>query len=133
MSTRSIIIEKTVEGYRGIYVHWDGYARGVGATLLKHYTDPKKVFALINLGSLSSLGEKVNPTDPTVHTFDSPEKNVTVAYGRDRGEEDQEPVVGITIEQVAGHIDHNGYVYVFENNEWTCNGMPLDEAVRKEI
>ena len=132
MSTRSAILEKTDSGYRGIYCHFDGYPSGVGKILLEQYADPKKVFALINLGNLSSLGKKIAPAKSTIHTFDSPQENVTVAYDRDLGEDEQEPIVGTTIEEVESQIGHDGYVYVFENNKWTCNGDPLEEAVERD-
>jgi hypothetical protein len=121
MSTRSAIIEKTETGYRGIYAHSDGYLAGVGRTLLENYMDPAKVSALIDLGDISSLGERVKPISPN-HTFDNSEEGTTVAYTRDRGETNCEPTVAKTIRGVANKIDHNGYVYVFENGKWTRNG-----------
>ncbi len=44
------------------------------------------VEALIGLGDISSLDKKLVPTTKT-HSFDTPEKGMTVAYARDRGEE----------------------------------------------
>jgi hypothetical protein len=130
MSTRSAIIAKTDTGYAGIYCHFDGYEDGVGATLLEHYTDPEKVAALIALGEISALRERVAPTG--AHSYEHPEKGVTVAYHRDRGEEQTGPHTGATVEEVAKHIGHNGYVYVFENGAWTCNGQPpVDGAFRE--
>jgi hypothetical protein len=132
MSTRSAILEKTENGYRGIYCHWDGYLENNGRILATNYTDAAKVHSLIDLGSISSLGKNVAPTRK--HSFDAPQKGVTVAYMRDRGETDQEPIVSETIEDVASKIGHNGYVYVFENNEWTCNGtsiMDLGKPLKK--
>ena len=120
MSTRSAIIEKTDTGYRGIYVHHDGYREGVGKTLSLYYTNPERVSALVDLGDLSSLGKNINPTGP--HSFDKPEKGVTVAYMRDRGEDDCQPTVGKTIKKVAERIGHDGYVYVFKGDHWLCNG-----------
>lgn len=132
MSTRSAIIERTENGtYRGIYCHLDGYCTGVGQTLLSHYKDAAKVASLIKLGDVSSLGERVEPVG--YHSFNQREDGTTVAYIRDRGESGCEARTGATSQAVADRIGHNGYVYVFENNEWTCNGVPLEVAVQKEL
>ena len=73
MSTRSFIGIQHPDGkVHGIYCHHDGYLDGVGATLAAHYTTVRRVLDLIQLGSLSSLGEDLD---------------VTQAYHRDRGEE----------------------------------------------
>jgi hypothetical protein len=117
MSTHSAIVEKTATGYRGIYCHWDGYPEGVGATLKKHYTDPVKVSALIDLGDISCLREEVAPTKGMVHSFNSPREDVTVAYGRDRGEDGIETKTGATLKEVVDQIDYE-YIYLFENEKW---------------
>lgn len=132
MSTRSAIIERTATGYRGIYCHFDGYISGVGKTLLEHYTDPAKVSALIDLGDCSIICgcHRVAPEGP--HDFSKPEKGTVVAYMRDRGEEDLEPREGHSVEDVASQIDHNGYVYVFEDGAWKVNGRPLEGATEDE-
>jgi hypothetical protein len=117
MSTRSAIIEKTANGFRGIYVHNDGYPEHNGRILAAHYTDPAKVSALIDLGDLSSLGEDITPE----HTF---------AYGRDRGEDGTEPLERKTVSAVRKMIDHD-YAYVFDGTTWTVNGKPLDEVLKK--
>lgn len=57
MSTRSRIGVRLSDGkIKSIYCHFDGYPEGVGRTLTKHYTDPKKVEDLIALGDISVLG-----------------------------------------------------------------------------
>lgn len=131
MSTRSAILRKTDYGYEGIYCHFDGYPTGVGATLQEHYQDPEKVKALIALGEISALGKEVAPPEGVAHSYNEPAKGVTIAYHRDRGEEEREPARGATIDGVAEQIGHNGYVYVFENGAWTCNGEPLDQVLAK--
>lgn len=132
MSTRSAIIEKTANGYRGIYCHFDGYVTGVGKTLHEHYRDPDKIRRLIDLGDIASLGERVEPEGE--HSYDRREEGTTVAYCRDRGEPMDKPAAGATAEAVAKDIGHNGYVYVWEDGRWTVNGEPLEEklaAVRR--
>jgi hypothetical protein len=130
MSTRSAIIMKTETGYAGIYCHFDGYCTGVGAVLNEYYQDSDKVARLIALGDISHIEINVEPTGP--HSFDKPQKDVTVAYGRDRGETGTQATVGKTAKAVAAKIGHNGYVYVFENGDWTCNGKPLVQMIKKE-
>jgi len=51
----------------------------------KHYIDPAKIKALVELGSLSSLGAQLGEK----HAFDDDvyEKEWTTAYHRDRGDE----------------------------------------------
>ena len=124
------MIEKTESGYRGIYVHSDGYLDGVGKTLLTEYMDQTKVSSLIDLGDCNSLGKYVEPFGPwshLPHSFNNPQEDVTVAYGRDRGETEIEPKIGNTVEEVSNQIGHNGYVYVFENSAWTCNGKDFSD------
>ena len=86
MSTHSFIGYETETGsVVGVYCHYDGYLDGVGYMLKKHYIDPAKIKALVELGSLSSLGAHLGEK----HAFDDDvyEKEWTTAYHRDRGEE----------------------------------------------
>ena len=94
MSTRSAIIEKTETGYRGIYCHNDGYLSYNGRILFDHYQDAAKVSALIDLGDISSLGERVAPIGEHSFDYSKREEGTTVAYSRDRGEEGTEAVSG---------------------------------------
>ena len=55
-STISLVHEDNTT--QTIYCHWDGYLDGLGTYLLKHYTDPKKVGALIALGDRSSIKDE---------------------------------------------------------------------------
>mgnify|MGYP003340256502 CR=1 FL=1 len=60
MATRSYIGLRNTDGTVDyIYCHYDGYPRGVGETLTKHYTTYDKVKALIALGDLSALGNEI--------------------------------------------------------------------------
>lgn len=93
MATRSTIAIENEDGsVTSIYCHFDGYFTGVGLTLDEHYRDREKVQSLIALGDLSSLGEHINPPPGTHHTWESPQRNVTVSYHRDRGEDKKEPM-----------------------------------------
>lgn len=124
MSTHAAIIRKTETGtFEGIYLHSDGYPSYAGRILLNHYQDEAKVEALIDLGDLSFLAERVVPVGP--HSWGSAEDGTTLAYGRDRGERNTEARVGPTVNAVKAEIDHSGHVYVFADGAWTHNGRPL--------
>jgi hypothetical protein len=87
MGTRSTIALEFADGSVGqVYCHWDGYLSNNGKILLQHYMDPFKLQKLIDLGDLSSLGSEVEPEPYRFHTFDRPQEDVCVFYGRDRGE-----------------------------------------------
>lgn len=59
MSTRSRIGVLEADGtVTSIYCHFDGYLRGVGATLLESYSDGRKVRALMRRGCISVLRAK---------------------------------------------------------------------------
>ena len=92
MSTHAEIGRLREDGFlQHIYLHWDGYTEWAGRMLQEHYNTPKKVDALINLGSLSALYERLAPNPGEKHSFENPvlsgpNGGVTVAYHRDRKE-----------------------------------------------
>lgn len=98
MSTRSRIgIENEDGTIRSIYCHFDGYPEGVGKELMEHYTDPKKINELLDLGDISSLGEeydeelvkslqeKENRGEPLTDEEKTRQSKMTFPY-KDRGE-----------------------------------------------
>ena len=85
MGTRSYIAKQIGDDrYLTISCQLDGYPEEVGATLVKAYSTPEKVDALLALGDLYYLREKLSP-EPGRHDFDAPQPGVTVAYQRDGG------------------------------------------------
>jgi len=118
MATRSNIAYKTAEGkIRSIYCHWDGYPEHNGEMLNRYYTDPAKVAALIELGSLSSLrpelGEKQDFDDRS-----SQKDDWCLAYHRDRGEQ----LVISEYDDIPSWIeDMEEYAYLFDGKEWIVN------------
>lgn len=87
MSTRSMIGMQNEDGsVTAIYCHFDGYPEGVGAMLVKYYSDPAKIRELLALGNLSSLGPKIGEK----HEFGTRREEWCTAYGRDRGEDNVE-------------------------------------------
>lgn len=130
MSTRSLICKKELnkDNYRTIYCHSDGYLTYNGAMLLDHYKTPEIVDELLNLGNLSCLNEHINPNPLKPHSFDyaNRQDDVCVAYGRDRGEAEQEAKI-YTMKELKeeGWIE---YVYIFdEDNKWKYMEYPFDE------
>jgi len=68
------------------YIHYDGYPEGVGATVLNHFADTKKVKELLKLGryGISYLEQGIEGGEG--HSFNTPIDGQTVFYGRDRGQ-----------------------------------------------
>ena len=129
MSTRSRVVYVKGNKAYGVYVHHDGYPDGVGFVLEQHYQSEKKIRELVQLGDLSILAEKVNPSTST-HSFDTPEEGVTIAYGRDRGETnvgtEEFPVRGTNalnaLNDTYDHYKNSDaewvYVYLSNNKQW---------------
>ena len=145
MATRSRIgIENEDGTVSSVYCHWDGHPSGNGRTLIDHYPDREKVKELIDLGAISALKENTYPKEPmpdiigvrmlksfkvipnSVHTFDTPQEGVTIAYHRDRGEDLQEARIDNSIE-AYGKSDYEEYGYVFtKDNEWKVSAYKRD-------
>lgn len=120
MSTNaSISIMNKGGSMETIYNHWDGYLEGLGNMLLTHYTSEEKVRELIALGNVSYVDCMVNPTT-TTHSFENPEKGVTVAYGRDRGETDQEAKKFDSFDEYSksGMIQECNYIFNTNDGSW---------------
>ena len=68
------------------YGHYDGYPEWAGKHLKRYYRNPAVVKQLLKLGraGISTIGKKIKGSKD--HSFEKPEKDVTVFYGRDRGE-----------------------------------------------
>lgn len=120
MSTRSrIAIKQKDNTYKSVYCHSDGYPSYNGVILQNCYNDPVKLNMLINLGDLSSLGERVIPEINEVHTFGNSQRHTTVAYHRDRNEDIHfrtdktlDDLVKFTCES------DQEYLYVYDNKKW---------------
>lgn len=98
MSTRCRIGKLNDDGtVTSIYCHFDGYPDRVGRILYEYYTSIEDTDSLIALGDISSLGKRVNPIGD--HSFENPEKDTTVAYGRDKGETGVDSRVDKSVEE----------------------------------
>ena len=83
MGTRSTIALEYADGtVEQVYCHWDGYLENNGRILLQHWSDPFKLRELIDLGDMSSLGERIG----TQHAFDKAPQGECTFYLRDRKE-----------------------------------------------
>jgi hypothetical protein len=130
MSTHSVIILEEKNGKaRGIYCHCDGYPGNQAPLLLKYYSEEKLVRKLINLGSLSSLGQSIG----SKHNWDNPPEGECNAYHRDRDEElniyKADSWRGI-YQTWAEHIE---YVYLFRctTKEWYfCRLSDSDNLIK---
>lgn len=93
MSTPSFIGVLCKEGIiKFVYCHSDGYPSYLGKMLLEHYNTPELATALVDLGSLSMVRERLAPDDGETHGFDTPVRHgtkggITTAYHRDRGDD----------------------------------------------
>ncbi len=131
MATRSAIIVQTkpgVDSFMGVYCHYDGYLEHNGKILFKHYNSRKKALKLVRRGNMSVLGKF--HTKGNNHTFETPSKNYTIYYGRDRNETGQKPTVGpleLVMSSFGGCIK-----YVFIDGEWTIgNHSQLKKTLRQ--
>lgn len=100
---------------KSIYCHFDGYLDGVGKILVEHYTTPKKVESLLNLGPISSLGE-----NPDLQT---------IAFSRDLGETDVEFRMDTFKDYLKSKTVE--YIYLFSpiTNEWRYT-QPNDKRMK---
>lgn len=86
MSTHATIAYTNGAQCSAIYLHADGDLSFAGATLLHNYNSKERAGALVALGNLSILKERIAPNAKEHHSFDNKVPDVTVAYCRDRGE-----------------------------------------------
>jgi hypothetical protein len=126
MSTRSRIGYVTKDGsILSIYCHSDGYVEvgvGVGHQLHTHYNNLAAAKKIVALGDLSSLHPQLVPPKGSSHSFERRLENVTVAYGRDRGESDSKAVKSANIAEFLAIDSGQEYSYLFANGAWKVWG-----------
>ena len=113
---------------KSIYLHWDGYVESAGVMLSKFYNTQDLAEKLVNLGSLSILAERLEPSPDSGHSFENKEDGVCVAYHRDRGEKLKIDFIGIfsqptitdtDFECVIGKgFNQQEYNYLFFKDTW---------------
>jgi hypothetical protein len=119
-----------------IYTHWGGYPEYMGRLLIDRYNDAESARAIVDLGSISSLKGKLAPGEGQSHSFHAPLSGVTVAYGRDRGDEGVEFQTTDTLENVCQQ--EHAYVFlkatVYAPAHWLYSNahMPLAAYLEQE-
>ena len=114
MSTNSLVAYLREDGsVVSSYVHYDGYATGVGEMLLENYNSDKCARDLATtLGYASSLRETV------------------AASHEDRANSD-EAIVHASFEEFEEYVRENSYleyVYVWKNSKWMVGSSTLEEV-----
>lgn len=129
MGTRSSIVVKVGDKVKGIYCHWDGYPSHNGRILIGHYNSQELAEQVISLGDLSSLD--VSMECPDGHTYSTPKDGYSIAYGRDRGEDDTDakeygdyPEALESLEQECN--------YYWDGSRWLYEGKVLTEEIIAE-
>lgn len=114
MATRARIgFETQVGEIVSAYHHYDGYPAGLGYNLLLNYVgDRDKFMEAVMLGDASYWGKTPYTTD-TTHSFNKPVDDVSVYYGRDRGEENVGYVTHKDFEDFAANYDMAGEEYAY--------------------
>ena len=139
MATNAFIGFKENNSITYIYNHSDGYLEYLGKMLIEHYNSEKQAKALVSLGDVSVVKEKLAPEEGTIHTFDNRQEDVSVFYSRDRGEnwDDIKPIlINNTVFENPDYTIVYIYVYDVEEQTWlfTRNGKDfesLEEIVNR--
>lgn len=117
MATNCTIAVEHLDGtISEVYCHYDGYPSHTGKLLTEHYNTLESVEELISFGDMSQLRAKIHPTGP--HSFEYPQDDVTIFYGRDRSELDTKPTKywNRAMHRLSGSDCQ--YNYIFKNGEW---------------
>lgn len=119
--------------YLTIYCQLNGYPEDAGAALVKCYDTPEKVDALLALGDLYYLREKLAPA-PGRHDFDVPQPGVTVAYQRDRGCSGWKATIKTFEELSDWERDGVEYIYIYDTDgQWLYFPMGNPKAVLRNL
>jgi len=122
---------------KAIYCHWDGYISNNGMILYNCYNTVEQVEALMSLGDLSSLreklGEKHDMTDPLNKV--GSDNGWCTAFGRDRGDEGCEARIlkdNRKLKSLAQSIWAEWiYLYDCHNKEWLVK--PTSEGLYRKL
>jgi hypothetical protein len=101
------------------YGHYDGYPEWAGKHLKRYYNSPQKAKELLKLGKagISTIGKKIKGSKD--HSFEKPDKDVTVFYGRDRGERDNWTNKWKNRDAVKFKSgEEYGYIYNLKDKKW---------------
>lgn len=118
MGTTATIIAKREDKYLAIYCNWDGYTSYMLKMLRENYKDNEKVNKLINLGDVSCVKAEVDIPEGVEHSFKSPAPDITIAYGRDRGEYRGAYRSYDNIERAVSE-ESGQYMYLWDGEDWS--------------
>lgn len=136
MSTHAFIgVVENAGTLKYVYNHSDGYPSYLGKMLLKHYNTPELATALVNLGDISMVRERLAPDEGEEHSFknpvrEGPKGGVTTAYHRDRKDPLEICYLSVNTDDVSTDAkkkfwrelkDDNieyGYLYDTLENQW---------------
>ena len=121
MGTRSYIGKDIGNGkYSVIFCQLESYLETTGRLLTEHYNTPEKVDALLALGDICFLGEKMEPDPSLPHDWYGKDyqQDVTLAFGRDCGEY-KWPAKEMTLEDMEESDEGIEFIYIFTpEQEW---------------
>jgi hypothetical protein len=127
MGTRSTIALEYADGTVGqVYCHWDGYLENNGMILYKHYSDPFKLRDLMDIGDLSSLGERIG----TQHAFDRAPEGECTFYKRDRKENGVSQKMFANFEDYLANHQYEEYEYILRNDNGVAVWYVADHGDR---
>jgi len=121
------------EVYRSIFCQLDGYPEVTGDLLVKHYNTPEALDALLSLGDIYRLREKLESDYAPLHeSTDYRLEGVTEAFGRDLGWTGRE-TKDRTLDEMLDCEEFIEFVYVFtDKQEWEfCHTLDCDMEFRK--
>lgn len=134
MGTQCYIAEEKENGkYLSIYCQLDGYPEVVGELLVNRYNSPENLNALLSLGDVYSLREKLEPDPSMPHDVENGyQRDVTIAFGRDcdrSGFEAKER----TLDEMIDSDECIEFIYVFNlEQEWEFSPLlDYDASFRK--
>ena len=110
---------------KAVYLH-AGHPLDALPMLRRHYSDPDRARALVELGDISYVAPRLEPSPGERHSFRDPAPGVTVAYHRDR----REPWHRVRTKSLK-EVPEMEFDYVFDGSEWTAycraydRGLPL--------
>ncbi len=145
MGTRSAIGYITPQGkIYAKYSHYDGYVSCTGAILNEYYQEIHKIAQMVELGDQSYMDKEIFPKTP-IHDFNNPEPDVTVFYGRDRGETGVDAKEFDTVHEMVEYYTGAGceYFYLYTKGGWIVhdrygvgkdkNGYPVFDFVENVL
>lgn len=129
MATRSAIGVMHGDVCKAVYCHWDGYVDHNGRILQEHYDSTKANF-LVALGDISTLRKNIDIPEGVEHSFQNAADDITVFYGRDRGEKNTEWKTFHSFESFVDYFEGSccEYFYIMKDGVWYVSqyGRPLE-------